>query len=168
MTCGKSTIGPILANTLGWNYYDLDDVIEEKESKTIVEIFESDGEEYFRNLETKTLEEISKEDNVIISLGGGTLTNKKNLDIMREHGKIIYLKTNTESIYFRIRYKTNRPLFRDLVIKNATKEDFLERIENVLKEREFYYKQADYTFDTSKTSVGITVDKIAKLLRKLI
>ena len=59
MTSGKSTIGPILANVLGLEFVDLDTVIEAQESKTIVQIFETEGEEYFRNIETKCLQEIS-------------------------------------------------------------------------------------------------------------
>ena len=51
MTSGKSTIGPILANVLGWGFYDLDSVIEKREGKSIVEIFESKGEDYFRKIE---------------------------------------------------------------------------------------------------------------------
>ena len=59
MGSGKSTIGPILANTMGWEFYDLDRVIEDKAGMTVKEIFEEFGEEHFRNLETETLSDLS-------------------------------------------------------------------------------------------------------------
>ena len=60
MAAGKSTIGPILSNTLGWNFVDLDRAIEEEEAKKITEIFEAKGEEYFRKKELEMLKAISK------------------------------------------------------------------------------------------------------------
>src|SRR5690606_40072973 len=84
MGSGKSTIGPILANTLGWDFYDLDRVIENKTGKKVREIFEQDGESFFRSLETETLEELSELDKTIISLGGGTMANAENIKIRSE------------------------------------------------------------------------------------
>ena len=92
MTSGKSTIGPILANVLGWEFKDLDRVIEEHENKTVVEIFETNGEEYFRNLEYKFLIEFSNERKLILSLGGGTIAFDRNLKLLKDSGKIVYLK----------------------------------------------------------------------------
>jgi len=73
MGSGKSTIGPILANTLGWTFFDLDREIEKRENRKITMIFDEDGKDYFRQKETEILKEISKGENLIISLGGGTL-----------------------------------------------------------------------------------------------
>ena len=65
MSAGKSTIGPILANTLGWNFLDLDKAIEEEESMKITEIFDAKGEEYFRKKELEKLKEISKKNPIL-------------------------------------------------------------------------------------------------------
>ncbi len=70
MTSGKSTLGRILANVLGWKFYDLDKELENDEKMRVTDIFESKGEEYFRQIETEKLIELSKVKNVIISLGG--------------------------------------------------------------------------------------------------
>ena len=166
MTCGKSTIGPILANTIGWNFYDLDDVIKESEKMSVVDIFKNQGEAYFRNLETETLAGLSGKNKTIIALGGGTMANEKNVEIMKNSGKIIYLKVSPEMIYKRIKNKIDRPLFRDLVLEERPKEDFIDRIMDILDDREKYYRLADLVIESENTPLGITVDTIVKEFRK--
>ncbi|MBI9071835.1 MAG: shikimate kinase [Melioribacteraceae bacterium] len=167
MTCGKSTIGPILANTLGWDYYDLDEVITEQENKSVVQIFEDSGEDYFRKIETEVLERLSKETNVVISLGGGTMTTEENVKILKLTGKIVFLDTSSENIYQRLKYKLNRPLFKDLVLENAPKSKFIARIDQMLTERKVQYSQSDFCFNTDCQSIGVTVDKIANKMKKI-
>ncbi len=168
MTSGKSTIGPILANVLGWNFFDLDAEIEKLEQSSVVEIFQNSGEEYFRSVETSTLRKFSQMDKVVISLGGGTLTSEQNLEIIKSSGKMVYLHVNAENIYKRIKNKIDRPLFREMVLEESPKEHFIEKIEKYLKEREKYYLQADIILDTDQERVGITVDKLAKEINRII
>ncbi|MCX7798155.1 MAG: shikimate kinase [Melioribacter sp.] len=168
MASGKSTIGPILSNVLGLEFYDLDQEIEEHEKSSIVEIFEKKGEPYFRNVESEILKKIAQKDNIIVSLGGGTITIPQNLELMKNTGKIIYLKVSPEDIYKRLKSKTDRPLFRDLVLKEASKEDFIKRINELLEKREPFYNKADLIIDTDQTPIGITVDTIAKKIMRLI
>ena len=111
MAAGKSTIGPILANTLGWDFYDLDKEVEKKEKLKVVEIFERKGEEYFRKTETDLLKKLSEDDEVIISLGGGAIASDINFGIIKSTGKIIYLKSSPEMAYKRLRFKKDRPAF---------------------------------------------------------
>lgn len=162
MTSGKSTIGPILANSLGWNFFDLDVVIEKKEMMSVVEIFNEKGEDYFRKVETQTLDILSKSELSIISLGGGTIASKVNLDIMQKTGIIIYLKASSEQIYYRLKNKINRPLFRELVLNERPKEEFIEKISSLMSEREPYYLKADIIYDTENNSIGLTVDNLVK------
>ncbi len=168
MTSGKSTIGPILANVLGWDFFDLDKSIETEYGKTIVEIFNEFGEEKFREIENKFLERYSKLDKVIIALGGGTIASEKNIKLMKETGKIIYLRATPEMIYKRIKNKIDRPLFRDLVLGESKPEDFINRINGLLEERKKYYNTADIVLDTDDKPIGITVDKLAKLVKRYI
>jgi len=169
MTSGKSTIGPILANVLGWEFNDLDRLIEEQEEKTVVEIFKSNGEEYFRNIEYDLLSEYSTRKNLILSLGGGTIAFDRNLNILKNTGKIVYLKSSPEMIYQRIKNKIDRPIFRDLVLsENPQPQDFIDRIDKYLTQREPYYLEADFHIDTDQSSIGVTVDKLAKLLRRVV
>ncbi|MCK5592180.1 MAG: shikimate kinase, partial [Candidatus Pacebacteria bacterium] len=94
MTSGKSTIGPILANVLGWSFYDLDNKIVEDQGRSIVDIFNDDGEEKFREIESETLKKLVKNKNLVIALGGGAIIGKGNLDLLKGTGKIIYLKSS--------------------------------------------------------------------------
>ena len=166
MGSGKSTIGPILANTLGWEFYDLDNVIENKEGKSVKEIFAAQGEDYFRKLETETLIEISEKEQVIVSLGGGTIASEKNIAILKKTGIIIYLKMTPESAMNRLKYKRNRPvLFSDLK-ENFSNEELLKRIADLYEKRKMYYDQSDIIIDTDGVPVGKTIDKLAGIVSR--
>ncbi len=162
MTSGKSTIGPILANVLGMDFFDLDNLIEKEENQTVVEIFEKKGEDHFREIEERILKNLTERDNLVVSLGGGTIINQINFEIMRQTGKIIYLKVSPNNLYKRLKNKIDRPLFKDLVLNDKSEEDFIERIKSLLEKRRKYYEKADLIVDTDLHPVGITVDKIAK------
>lgn len=166
MSAGKSTIGPILANTLGWNFYDLDKEVEKEERMKIVEIYERKGEDYFRKTETTLLEKLSQDDESIISLGGGAIASDINFKIIKSTGKIIYLKSSPEMAYRRLRFKRDRPAFVFEGEEVPSKEEFLERINKLLDSRKKYYEQADFVIDTDNQTVGKTVDIIAKYIIK--
>ncbi len=164
MGSGKSTIGPILANTLGWDFFDLDGIIEKKENASVSRIFEEKGEEYFRKLESEILKELSSKENSIISLGGGTITIKGNVELLKKSGKIIYLRISPESAYYRLRNKRDRPILTKDGTVNLGKDEFISKINHLLEKRKEYYEQADFIIDADKISLGKTVDKIVKLI----
>jgi shikimate kinase len=164
MAAGKSTIGPILANTLGWHFFDLDKEVEKQEGIKIVELFEQKGEEYFRKTETALLKKLSQNDESIISLGGGAIASDVNFRIIKSSGKIIYLKSSPEMAYKRLRFKRDRPAFVFEGEEAPSKEAFLERINKLLDLRKKYYEQADFVVDTDNQTVGKTVDIIAKYI----
>ena len=167
MTSGKSTVGPILANVLGFEFIDLDKEIESEENLSIVEIFEKKGEDYFRELETRKLTEFSQRDNLIISLGGGTITNERNFGIIRKSGKIIYLKVAPNVLYRRLKNKIDRPLIRDMVLNGNSEKDFVEKIEELLQKRSKFYEQADLIVESDMQPLGVTIDRIAKKISVL-
>lgn len=168
MTSGKSTIGPILANVLGWTFYDLDRVIEEKENLTVADIFEFKGEEYFRKIESEKLYELSVKSKVVISLGGGAITSDQNLQLIKNSGILVYLKVSPEVLYKRLKNKVDRPLFKDFVLDEKNKNDFIERIKSLLEQREKNYEQAELIINTDETKLGYTVDKIAKQIESFL
>ncbi len=168
MGSGKSTIGPILANTLGWDFFDLDKVIEKKAGMKIPEIFEKEGEQFFRELEIETLSALTKHNNAIIALGGGTVTNNNNINLIKETGKLIYLKATPESVYLRLRYKRDRPLLTLNGTVNLEKNEFIKKISRMLDSRKSYYEKADIIIDTDIESIGKIVDRIAKIIRRKI
>ncbi len=168
MGSGKSTMGPIIANTLGWDFYDLDSVIEEKESMKVSEIFESKGEQYFRNIETRQLSELSKKDMSIIALGGGTVTVEKNSEIIKNSGILIYLKISPETAYQRLKYKRDRPILTRDGTVNLDKIEFIGKLSRLMETRKSFYESADIIFETEDGSIGLTIDKLVKIMRKLI
>ncbi len=164
MGAGKSTIGPILANTLGWDFYDIDKVIENNTRKKIKDIFKEFGEKYFRELEEKTLKELSNEQNIIIALGGGTMTYVANLELLRKSGTIIYLKASPETVYARLKYKRDRPVLTGDGSIDLSKDELMTKIKNLLNIRGRYYELADIIIITDNQPVGKTVDYLAKLI----
>jgi shikimate kinase len=166
MAAGKSTIGPILANTLGWNFLDLDKVIEEEEAMKITEIFETKGEDYFRKKELEMLKATSKKNHLIVALGGGTIAYGKNLQLLKKTGRLIYLHSSPETAYKRLVYKRDRPALLFEGENLPTKEQFMERIESLMSARQEFYEKADYIIDTDAEAVGKTVDKLARIIEK--
>ena len=140
MGCGKTTQGKKLAKEMGYYFIDLDDYISDQHDKTITDLFQEVGEEEFRKIETKALQECIN-DNVkaFIATGGGTPCFNDNLKLMKDNGKLIYLKMSSEALYQRLfNAKQDRPL-----IKDKANEEMLLYIENLLKVREEFYNQAD-------------------------
>jgi len=168
MTSGKSTIGPILANVLGWEFCDLDKEIETAHNKTVVQIFEHFGEDYFRKTEAEYLTAYSLKNNIIISLGGGTIVNDKNLEVIKNTGLLVYLKVSRETLQRRLKNKTDRPLFRDLVLAERPDEEFANRIDNLLNSRAAYYEQADITIESDKNRIGVTIDILANKIMEIL
>src|SRR3990172_11672421 len=168
MGSGKSTIGPILANTLGYDFLDIDGVIEGKTSKRIADIFTESGEQAFRVIERNTLKEVSILHRCVVSLGGGTIANDENFRLIRESGVIIYLQLSPEEILKRVHFKTDRPMLKDGQGGKLEKEEMRERIQDLLQRREEFYRQADILVKTDQVKVGTTVDEIVHKLRGLI
>jgi shikimate kinase len=162
MGSGKSTVGPILANTIGFQFVDLDQLIEEKEKKKIGDIFAQEGEKKFRDLERAMLREVLHRHSTIVSLGGGTVTNEESLELIKKSGVVIYLKSDSEHIFNRLRTKSDRPMLRDDAGKLLDGNDLMKKIEGLLKFRSPYYEQADIIINTDDKKIGYTIDELAK------
>jgi shikimate kinase len=168
MGSGKSTVGPILANTIGFQFIDLDALIEKNEHKRISEIFAAEGEQKFRSLERQTLREILHQKTTIVSLGGGTVTNDETLELVKHHGVLVYLKSDVEHIFQRLRTKSDRPMLRDEEGKLLDGESLRKKIEHLLESRERFYLQADLIITTDDKKIGYTIDELAKKLSHFI
>lgn len=110
MGCGKSTMAGMLAEALDMELVEMDETIEAEEGRSINNIFATDGEQYFRDLETKLITRISDKGNMVVSCGGGAILRQENVDIMKKNGCVVYLCATPETIYKRVRNSTNRPL----------------------------------------------------------
>jgi shikimate kinase len=162
MGSGKSTIAPILANTIGYSHIDIDGEIEKTSGKKILEIFSDSGERYFRDLELKLLTAISKSDECVVSLGGGTISNNANLAVVKSTGVLVYLKADIDQIVKRLRYKTNRPMITTPEGTTLPEDGLRDRVQTMLAQREPYYNQADIIVITGNRPVGLTIDEIVR------
>jgi len=165
MGSGKSTIGPILANTIGYSFVDLDLFIEQKEKRKIGDIFKEDGESKFRELERTFLSEVSKSPRTVISLGGGTVADEASLDLVKKSGLLIYLKADAQYIYKRLRTKSDRPMLRTAEGELMDADQLQGRIEELLSKREKFYSQAHIIVHTDDKKIGNTIDELVRQLR---
>jgi shikimate kinase len=168
MGSGKSTIGPILANTLGFEYVDVDRFIEQKTKKPIMEIFSTEGEQAFRTLERDTLRELADLDHCVISLGGGTIANEENYQLVSHNGILVYLKLSPEEILQRVQYRNDRPMLKDEHGNPLPPQELEKRVLDLLGRREQFYTRADVVIATDTMRVGATVDEIMKNIRWMI
>ena len=158
MGSGKSLIGKQLAEKLHMKYIDLDDFIEKSENRIITDIFNNSGETYFRKLEEKYLKEIIKEDNILVSTGGGTPTFHGLMDTVNNVGKTIYLECCTETFFERLhKNKEKRPMISVLSDKSLRRY-----ITNKIEERKLFYKKATHTICNDS---GSCVNEIIDILR---
>lgn len=163
MASGKSTIGPLLAEKIGYDFLDIDELIENIEGKSIVDIFQEKGEIYFRNIERKILiETVLRLSKFVVALGGGTITFADNLYLVKESGILIYLKARPEVLLQRVKYKTDRPLLLDPDGDVLPENKLFERILSLLRIREPFYLQADFIISTDDKDVDRTVEEILK------
>ena len=168
MGSGKSTIGPILANTLGFNYLDVDRHIEQKTHKLIAEIFSSEGEKVFRDLERRTLLELTEHHHCVISLGGGTIANEENCQLVLQKGILVYLKLTLDEIIQRVQYRTDRPMLKDEHGNQLTTPELKNRVLDLMAHREKFYARADVIILADSMRVGATVDEIIRTIHFLI
>jgi shikimate kinase len=168
MGSGKSTIGPILANTIGYEFVDLDRAVERLVGKSVNEIFLESGEEQFRALERSLVTELRLRKKLVISLGGGTMVDSDSFSAISNSGIVVYLKSTPEQIYRRVHHREDRPVLRHKDGTRLTDEQLRERIDELYRIREPVYAKADFTIIAGEKKVGITVDEIVRSLSPIL
>ena len=136
MGSGKSVIGKDLSKYLNLKFYDTDTEIEIKTKMKISEIFEEEGESYFRDIEEKICIELLSRDNCVISLGGGSIINKNIRKQIKINSYSIYLQVKLGNLLNRLKFSKKRPL----LTKNLSKKEILE---NLFEKRKQFYEKAD-------------------------
>ena len=159
MGSGKSLIGSHLAKKIDYKFIDLDQYIEKKEARSISKIFEDSGDIYFRKTETKYLIQcLSENNNIVLSLGGGTPCYNDNLTHINSTNNIsIYLKNNNVELSKRL-YKNNNN--RPLISTIKSEQKMIEFVSKHLFEREVFYNKANVTVDCYKKDVNSICDLI--------
>lgn len=154
---GKTTIGRILAQRLGKVFIDADEYLELHEKKTIRDIFAEGGEDQFRDIEVRVIEELCRLNDTIIATGGGVILREENVRRLKRNGIITLLEADVNTIYKRIyediQTQHKRP--------NLTNLNGYQEIEYLLAyRRSLYDKAADFVFDTTVLPINDTVNKI--------
>tara|TARA_A100001015_G_scaffold157681_1_gene174978 strand:+ start:70 stop:588 length:519 start_codon:yes stop_codon:yes gene_type:complete len=164
MGTGKSIIGRELSLKVNKKFIDLDSYIEEKEKDSISNIFQKNGDLYFRKQESKYLKEIlSNNTDLVLSVGGGTPCYFDNLDMIISNNNVsFYLKNSNIQLTSRLfNEKSKRPLISNI----SSKDKLLEFVSKHLFEREFFYNSATHKIDCDDKSVSDVVDDIISRLK---
>jgi len=144
MGTGKTTLGRLLAEKIGYQFVDTDALIEKQIGQTIAELFQTQGEAAFRKLESKLVEELAQKEELVIATGGGLVLDPKNVVVLSKTGKIICLTASSEEILARISKQQDvRPLLQE--------KDPKAKIVELLQQRDPVYRQFPQ-LSTSKLS----------------
>ncbi len=133
MGTGKTTVSKALSAVTGFQEIDTDAYIVKQQGRSISEIFEKEGETFFRNLETNALKDISEKEGQIISCGGGAVLRDENVEILKEKGNIILLTATPETVFERVKDHTHRPILNS--------DMSLEHVKELMSQREPRYQE---------------------------
>ena len=160
MGAGKSTISDFLKTVFAMDVVEMDQIIAERQGMSISDIFETYGEEYFRELETKLLVEMQSRSNVVISCGGGTPMRECNVVEMKKNGRVVLLTAKPKTILERVKDNHDRPL-----IENNKNVSFIAEL--MEKRREKYEAAADIIIETDGKSELEICEELVHSLRTM-
>lgn len=156
MASGKTTIGRLLADELGWSFADLDEDIETMAGTTIAQIFDTRGEQEFRRIETDAIEKrvhlIEKGRPMVVALGGGTFVQQTNFDLLENNGISVWLDCPYPIVCERVARASHRPLARDEA-----------KFRELYEARRDAYQRADFRVEISGDDPALAVGNILKL-----
>ncbi len=157
MGSGKSTIGKVLSERLEYDFYDTDKLVEKVVGKKIKEIFEQNGEQYFRLKESEELDKTRKLKNAVIATGGGIIENEKNRLFLKEEKKVIFLDSSIERQYDRTKKSQKRPLLNN--------GDSMKILKNLYQKRlSFYQEVSKLKISMDNLTEGKIFEKILDFL----
>jgi len=163
---GKSTIGPLLANSLGYEFLDIDQSIEKKAGKSINKIFAEHGEEWFRALEAETLQHVVNKRDMVISLGGGLLENDQSFALIEQSGTLVYLKSSIKTLAKRLASKSDRPLLKGEHGRKLSLEEIEQKITTIFAKRAPRYEMAKIVVETDIKRIGSTVEELTRKIER--
>ena len=158
MGSGKSTVGKIISDELFLNFFDTDDEIESRTGASIDWIFDLEGEEGFRKRESSILEEMVKQNSIVLSTGGGIIISDSNREMLSSRGTVFYLSTPISVQLERTSKDKDRPL-----LKNGDPEEILTRLQ---KERKVLYESvSDHVIETENKSSQEVASEIINFVK---
>ncbi len=159
MGSGKSTVAKYLSSAYQMKQIEMDEQIEKNEGRSISSIFEKEGEEYFRTLETELLKSLDPRETFVVSCGGGAAVKEENVREMKEKGRIILLSAQPETVYVRVKNSHNRPLLEGNMNVSYIKELMDKR-------QKLYERAADFQVKTEGRTAEDIGEEIIKQIRK--
>ncbi len=168
MGCGKSTVGPILANVIGYRFHDLDAALAAAAGQSVADLFAAEGEAAFRAREAAALRATGRETSLVVATGGGALTRDPSMAWALERGTVAYLRMPHEALVARLlRVRETRPMLLDADGERLGEAELAVRVTALFAAREPFYTRAHVTVDVGERGVGGSVDELAKALRRL-
>ena len=158
MGSGKSTVGKIISDELFLNFFDTDDEIESRTGASIDWIFDLEGEEGFRKRESSILEEMVKQNSIVLSTGGGIILSDSNREMLSSRGTVFYLSTPISVQIERTSKDKDRPL-----LKNGNPEEILTRLQN--KRKDLYESVSDHVIETENKSSQEVASEIINFVK---
>jgi shikimate kinase len=156
MASGKTTIGRLLAEELGWSFADLDQDIEGAQGASIAQIFDTRGEAEFRTVEKEAVRrrvgEVERGKPMVVALGGGSFSDEANQALLGENGVTIWLDCSFPRVCARVEGRSHRPLARDP-----------EKFQQLYQQRQAAYSKAEYRIEIDTDDPAVIVDAILKL-----
>ena len=159
MGAGKTTVGRKLCRLLSYDFIDTDQLLEERTGVSVSHIFEVEGEQGFRDRESRLLAEVSESTNTVISTGGGMILREQNRQVMTQHGQVVYLRATLKVLWMRLKDCQNRPLLQTPNPKAKVNELIIQR-------GPMYTEVADIIIDVTSDSAHKTALKISKILKQ--
>lgn len=159
MGAGKTTVGRNIARRLKMEFFDSDREVENLCGVSIPTIFEYEGEQGFRDRETKVIDELSQRSSILLATGGGSILREENRRLLSQRGTVIYLHVNLKEQFSRISNDKNRPLLQTANPKETLRKMMLERAP-------IYESVADYRVNSNGRNMRNVVDQVMRHLGK--
>lgn len=147
MASGKSTVGPLVADALGYRFLDIDWLVVVRTGKSIPEIFAEGGAGAFREAEAEALEETTRGEQHVISTGGGSLVQARAMTVAKEAGTVVWLRVSPETVARRVGSAGDRPMLWGDDGRPLAGEALRQRIEELMAKREAPYARAHLVVD---------------------
>lgn len=165
MGTGKTQVGSVLAQLMGWEYVDMDIVLEAGAGKSVQKIFAEDGEPAFRDMEKVLLEEVCSSSRKVISTGGGVVLDESNRQLVRSRGMVVLLDAQPETIYIRLTSDEAKPVEARPLLSGS--EPF-QGIKELKSQRDrSYAAAAHHIVDTELLTADQVARKVLELFKEL-
>ncbi len=153
MGAGKSTVGPLVARALGWDFLDMDDRIEERAGRSIADVFRDQGEPAFRALELEVAEEAASRPRLVMAAGGGAFAQPATREVLKRGAVTVWLRCDAATLEARVPADGLRPLATNRAIMRS-----------LLTEREPSYQLADVVVEASEGTAESVARRVVERL----